>query len=47
MSNYTDLKNAAGFDASKLATKSHLASVKTEIDKIEVDKIKNFSCWFK
>ena len=34
-----DLKNATGVDTSKLAAKSHLASLKTEVDKIDVDKL--------
>ena len=36
----TDLKDATGVDTSKLATKSDLASLKAEIDKIDVDKLK-------
>ena len=43
LSNYAtnaDLKNAAGFDASKLAAKSDLASLKLKVDKIDVDKLK-------
>ena len=43
MSNYaskTDLKNATGIDTSNLALKSNLASLKTEVDKIDVDKLK-------
>ena len=43
MSNYAtklDLKNATGVDTSKLAAKSDLASLKTEVDKIDVDKPK-------
>ena len=43
LSNYAtkaDLKNATGFDTSKLAAKSDLASLKTEVDKIDVDKPK-------
>ena len=42
-SNYAtklDLKNATGVDTSKLAAKSDLASLKAEIDKIDVDKLK-------
>ena len=41
LSNYTtkaDLKNAAAVDTSQLATKSDLASLKAEVDKIHVDK---------
>ena len=43
MSNYAtklDLKNATGVDTSKLAAKSDLASLKTEVGKIDVDKLK-------
>ena len=44
LSNYatkTDLKNATGVDASQLASKSDLASLKVEVDKIDVDKLKD------
>ena len=34
------LKNATGFDASKFAAKSDLASLRAEVDKIDVDKLK-------
>ena len=43
MSNYAtkrDLKNATGIDTSKLAAKSDLASVKAEVDKIDIDKLR-------
>ena len=43
MSNYatkSDLKNATEIDTSKLAAKSDLASLKAEVDKIDVDKLK-------
>ena len=43
LSNYAtkaDLKNATGIDTSKLAAKSDLVSLKAEIDKIDVDKLK-------
>ena len=43
LSNYAikvDLKNATGIDTSKLAAKFDLASLKAEVDKIDVDKIK-------
>ena len=42
MSNYTtktDLENAAGIDTSNSALKSNLASLKAEVDKINVDKL--------
>ena len=35
-----DLKNATGVHASKLAAKSDSASLKAEIDKIDVGKLK-------
>ena len=43
LSNYAaklDLKNTTGTDTSKLAAKSDLASLKPEVDKIDVDKLK-------
>ena len=43
LSNYatnTDLKNATGVDTSKLAAKSNSASLKAEVDKLDVDKLK-------
>ena len=42
-SNYAknaDLKNARGVDTSQLAWKSDLASLKAEVDKIDVEKLK-------
>ena len=44
LSNYatkTSLKNATGIDKSKLALKSNLASLKTEVDKIDVGKLES------
>ena len=44
LSNYetkSDLKNATGVDTSKLAAKSDLASLKDEVDKLDIDKLKN------
>ena len=46
LSNYAtkaDLKNAAGVDTSKLAAKSDLASLKAEVDKLDVDKSKTIN----
>ena len=43
LSNYAtkaELKNATGVDASKLALKSNVESLKTKVDKINVDKLK-------
>ena len=37
----SDLKNATGVDTSKLAAKSDLASLKGEVDKLNIDKLKN------
>ena len=36
-----DLKGATGVDTSNLAAKSDLASLKVEIDEIDLDKLKN------
>ena len=44
LSNYAtkaDLKNATGTDTSKLATKSDLANLKAEVDKLDIDKLKS------
>ena len=44
MSNYvtkTDLKNAAGVDTSSFAKKVDLASLKSNVDKLDIDKSKN------
>ena len=35
-----DLKNATGVDTSELVAKSHLASLKAKVDKIDVGKLK-------
>ena len=35
----TDLKNTTGNDTSKLAAKFDLASLKAEIDKLDIDKL--------
>ena len=43
LSNYatkTDLKNLSHVDVSSFALKSNLASLKTEVDKIDADKLK-------
>ena len=42
LSNYatnTDLKNVSHVDASSFALKSNLASLKTEVDKLDIDKL--------
>ena len=44
LSNYAtraDLKNAAGIDISKFAKKVDLASLKSNVDKLDIDKLKN------
>ena len=44
LSNYAtkkDLKNAAGADTSKFAEKVDLASLKSTVDKLDIDKLKN------
>ena len=38
-----DLKGATGVDTSNLAIKSSLAKLKTEVDKIDIDKFKTVS----
>ena len=43
LSNYatkTDLKNVTHVDVSSFASKTNLASLKTELDKIDVEKLK-------
>ena len=43
LSNYatkTDLKNASNVDVSSFALKSNLASLKTEVNKIDAEKVK-------
>ena len=42
-----ELKSATGIHTSNFALKSKLASLKTEVDKLDIDKIINCSCWFK
>ena len=39
----TDLKNVSHVDASSIASKINLASLKTEIDKLYADKLKTVS----
>ena len=44
LSNYTtkaDLKNATGVDISKFAKKVDLASLKSNVEKLGIDKLKN------
>ena len=44
LSNYatkTDLKNATGVDMSKFAKKFDLANLKSNVDKLDIDKLKN------
>ena len=44
LSNYatkSGLKNATGIYTSKLAAKSDLVNLKTEVDKLDIDKLKN------
>ena len=40
MQQKANLKNATGIDTSKLAAKSDLATLKDEVDKIVIDKLK-------
>ena len=42
LSNYTtktDLKNVTHFDTSSFALKTNLATLKTEVDKLDIDKL--------
>ena len=44
LSNYatkTDLKKAAGFDISSFAKKVDLVNLKSNVDKLDIDKLKN------
>ena len=44
LSNYatkSDLKNVRGIDTFKLAAKSDLVSLETEVDKLDIDKLKS------
>ena len=44
LSNYatkTDIKNISHVDISSFALKSNLASLKTEVDKFDIDKLKS------
>ena len=42
MQQKTDFKKVTGVDTSKLAGKSDLASLKAEMDKIDIGKLKTF-----
>ena len=37
----TDFKNATGVDTSSLAKKTNLAILKSDVDKLDIDKLKN------
>ena len=37
----SDLKNATGFDTSDFAKKSDLANLTSDVDKLDIDKLKN------
>ena len=44
MSNYAtraDLQNAAGVDASGFPKKNDLSNLKSDVDKLDIDKLKN------
>ena len=46
LSNYatkTDLKNITHIDTSSFALKTNLASLKTEVDQLDIDKLASFS----
>ena len=49
MSHYppkTDFKNVAGIDTSSFPKKVDLANVESNIDKLDIDKLKNCTKWF-
>ena len=39
-----DVKNITQADVSSYATKTNLAALKSEVDKIDIDKIKDSTC---
>ena len=46
LSNYAtkaNLKNAIGVDRSKFAKEVHIANLKSNTDKLDIDKLKNYS----
>ena len=46
LSNYatkSDLKSGTGVDTSNFVKKSHLASLKSDVDELNIDKLKNVS----
>ena len=48
LSNYatkTDLRNATGDDTSDFAKKIDLANLKSNVDKLDIDKLKNVKCF--
>ena len=48
LSNYAtkaDIKNIAHVDTSSFALKTNLASLKSEVDKLDIDKLKPFILW--
>ena len=51
LSNYTTktvIKNISHVDTSSFALKANLASLKTEVDKLDIDKLNSVCyCWFK
>ena len=49
MSNHaikSDLKNTTGVDASKFPKKADLASLKSDVDGLDIDKLKNVPTGF-
>ena len=41
------LKNATGVDISKFAKKFDLPNIKSNVDKLNIDKLKKCTNWFK
>ena len=49
LSNYatkTNLKNATGVDKLDFAKKTNLASLKYDVDKLDIDKLEKYTKWF-
>ena len=42
-----DLKNATGVDTSDFPKKTDLGSLKYDVDKLDIDKLKKCTKWFK
>ena len=43
----TDLKNATNVDTSTFAKKTDAVNLKSDVDKLDIDKLKQCTWWFK